>query len=483
MPFGYPVLSGNFVPAGAIRPTPGLMAGVSTAPTGLMPMAPIAPVPMNPDTTGYFGNLSPNLSEEVLTAILSCCGGFKRLKRPVDPSNGKPKPFALVEFEGVADLNRAFRVFHDFVLDHRHLNIKIEGGRSETNEPTESDLKIYESIYLLLIGKKMTGGGSMDWLEKRISIEREKEREREREKEREKEKETGRNLQSERSEKIQQGELRGSQRNYSDLIDDPGEPQFTRTSGTANSSANGAGNISAGDALLTLRERERRWEGKVRDMERELRKDLEKDAERAKRHEKEILALKQQISNYSDASESSNFGSLGRSIFDPRNGNTGIFMANREKWRNGRENAKEKEKEIFAESLKIRSEIQANSLQKQAEKQREFIENCLPVEREELFAYPVAWGELRGDVVQKLNELCRERVAAYFKHAKEGDLYDKIGEFVFEQVNRQQSATSASRELSTEPAFLAVCGEDPRGEAELLVMIIWRWLIYLTSQF
>lgn len=464
MPFGYPPMAGNFIPAGGMMP----IRPVVPMPFAVVP--PIAPaaVPMNPDTTGYFGNLSPNISEDVVTAILTCCGGFKRLKRPVDPSTGKPKPFALVEFESVADLSRACRLLQDFTLDHRHLSIKIEGQQPVTESAlvNEEDLKVYEGLSRILIGKKVTGGGSMEWLERRIfqMKEREKEKEMEREKERDKEKERVR-LQHQQQPQIDRRDSR--QRNYSDLVD---EPQFTKTT-PSSSSTSFTSNSEA------LKERERRWDARVREMERELRRDLEKDAERAKRHEKETLALKEHIENYSDAFEK-RFGSLGTDFFDNQSSNV-TFFTNRQKWRNLRENAKEKEQEIFLECLKIRSEIEASSQQNRAQMQRNFIENSLPIEREELFAYPVDWREFRGDFAQKIKELCCERVAAYFKNEKDAAFYAKIGEFLFEQVSRKDPLNLV-KELSTEPAFLAVCS-DPAAEAELIVMIIWRWLIYFTS--
>lgn len=470
------MMPGNFIPAGGIRP------GVGAVMPGLMaaPSANALPTAMNPDTTGYFGNLSPNVSEEVVTAVLGCSGGFKRLKRPVDPSTGKPKAFALVEFESVDDLNRAFRVFQDFVLDQRHLNIKIEGGRDEISKMEaggEGDLKIYEMICRVLIGKKMTAGGSMEWLEKRISREKERERKREKEREREREEKKQPSHPSGQQPSQPSGELArdrrdSRQRNYSDLLVD--DFQFTKTAPSLSANS---------DASLSLKERERRWEGKSRELERELRRDLEKDADRAKRHEKETFALQEHISNYSDGPAVSagfaDFGSLGREV-----GNSSAtvpFFVNREKWRNLRKQAGEKEEEIFGECLRIRAEMQANSLQSKIEKQREFIEKRLPTEREELFAFPVDWQLWNGDLGLKFKELCRERVAAYFKNAKQVEFYDKIGDFLFEQVSQKQPASAVTAELRSEPAFLAVCSEEPGPEAELIIMIIWRWLIYFTS--
>ena len=94
MPFGYPPMAGNFIPAGGMMP----IRPVVPMPFAVVP--PIAPaaVPMNPDTTGYFGNLSPNISEDVVTAILTCCGGFKRLKGRW-PFDRQTEAFALVELK------------------------------------------------------------------------------------------------------------------------------------------------------------------------------------------------------------------------------------------------------------------------------------------------------------------------------------------------------------------------------------------------
>lgn len=472
MPFGYPV-SGIRPSVGvSVTGMPGLSSMMSTGiPVVLnaIPTALNAPAAMNPDTTGYFGNLSPNVSDEVVTAVLGCSGGFKRLKRPSDPSTGKTKPFALVEFDSVDDLNRAFRVFQDFVLDHRHLSIKIEGGKDEISKMVagEGDLKIYETICRVLIGKKMTAGGSMEWLEKRIEHEQEKVRAAKRQSSLQSREQSGQGGQSE----LAKDRRDSRQRNYSDLVDD--SAQFTKTLPSMNNA-----NTDASMSSMSLKERERRWEGKAWELERELRRDLEKDAERAKRHEKETFALREHISNYSDALVNE-FGSLGGELWDS-NDSTVSFFANREKWRNLRELAQEKEEEIFGECLRIRAEMHANSVQKLAENEREFIEKRLPTEREELFAFPVDWRHWTDDLALKFKELCRERVAAYFKNAKEAEFHDKIGDFLFEQVSQKQAASTITRELKSEPAFLAVCSEAA-GEAELLVMIIWRWLIYLLN--
>lgn len=419
-------------------------------PMGLAPSALPAAVPMDPDTTGYFGNLSPNIPDDVVTAILSCSGGFKRIKRPTDPSTGKFKPFALVEYESVNDLSRAFRLLQDFVLDNRHLSIKIENESAmKCGELQIEDLKCYEGIYRVLIGKKMTSGGSMEWLENRISQLKKQEQQ------------ALEQQQQEQQAQAQQRDRRDSrQRNYSDLIEDSQRPEATNSKGTKSTSSNSE------DALISLKDRERRWESKLRDFERELLRDLEKDEEREKRHAKEAAELAEIISKYSDKSEAGFYGSLEKMVNDSKI----LFFSDREKWRKLREKAKEKEKEIFGDLMKIRVEMEKSKKEVEI---REFLGKQLPLELEELFAFPF---ELKDS---KFKEICRERTTAFFNKNQSKDLSSKLGEIIYEKIAGGCDGHGLIRDLAFEPTFLAV-SEAPI-EAEILIVIIWRWLIYYTK--
>lgn len=424
-------------------------------PMGLAPVAPVSAftaVPMNPETTGYFGNLSPNISDEIVTAILSCSGGFKRLKRPVDPSTGKSKPFALVEYESVNDLSRAFRLFQDFFLDNRHLNIKIENDSIYINgtsgELQVEDLKYYEGISRVLIGKRMTNGGSMEWLEKKISQLKKQE-------------------QQQQQQQVQRDRRDSRQRNYSDLIDD----NFNQNRPEATNSKSSKSANSSEAALISLKDRERRWEGKLREFERELLRDLERDEEREKRHAKEATELAEIISKYSDEmGEKKFFGSIEKMKIE--SSDEIFFFSDREKWRKIREKAKEKEKEIFGDLQEIRGELEKTRKEGEI---REFIEKQLPLEIEELFAFPV---EFKGNFNSKFKEICRERTATFFK-SKSEDLCLKLGEIIYEKIADGCDGNSLIRELAYEPTFLAV--SDASIEAEILIVIMWRWLIYYTK--
>lgn len=401
-------------------------------PSSVVPMAPLAaPVnqPLNPDTTGYFGNLSPGVSDDVFTAVLGCCGGFKRLKRPVDPSNGKLKPFAFVEFEGRSDLIRSVELLQNFPLDNRHLNIKVEGvtGVSQSAVSVEEQLKCYEGISRILVGKRVTSGGSMEWLEKKILTLKETTKDRESVKR----------------------DSRQNQRNYSDLIETTisNEPQFTKTVSS---------NPMAG--AVALKDRERRWESRVKEFERDLRKDLEKDEERARRHEKEAAELSEYVNKYSD---------------EDTKLNNNLFFSDREKWRKMRQKAFEKEAEIFEEVLRIRREISVQA-------DREFIEKVLPMEGEELFVYPVRWEKFVGSVLEEFKEICCERTVAFFSSSSSAaGLSARLGEIVFNQIVEKRTPVD-SKILAMEPTFLAVSNDS--SEAEILMIIIWRWLIYITSK-
>ena len=439
--------------------------------TAVPVIQPATAIPMNPDTTGYFGNLSPNLSEEVVTAILTCCGGFKRIKRPVDPSSGKPKPFALVEFESVSDLVRAFKLLQDFILDNRHLNIKLESGiKIEPGEnDLSADLKVFEGINRVLIGKRVTGGGSMEWIEKRIlQIKKETERV----------KEAAALAANEHG--GPKDSRRDRQRNYSDLIDiEPSKYSTTKSSTST----------SKDDALMSLKDRERRWELKSKDLEREFRRDLEKDTERGKRHEKEAACLAEQVSNYSDGLFVK-FGNLNlketllseAAIPSLEQSPSALFFSNREKWCKQRERAQEKEREIFGECQKI---LELSLTNKKAGKmknesvevkQRELLEKFVPVEREELFAFPVQWDQLKN-FSNEFKEICRERTAAFFPEARK-EICHKLADILIDRLPRDQPA-KLIKELNNEPTFLGVSNES--GEADLLILLIWRWLIYFTS--
>lgn len=419
--------AGGFVPGMAAAPVffppPPVSAGIPAQ----------QQVPMNPDTTGYFGNLSPGVAEDVVTAILVACGGFKRMKRPVDPSSGKPKSFALVEFESADDLFRAFGLLQDFLLDNRHLSIKIENPNLKNflKLDVNEELKCYEAINRVLIGKKMTSGGSMEWLDKKIF-----------------------QLKSTVAAAVEDKNVpvrRDSrQRNYSDLI----EEEFSKTtSSTANKT----------DSHLALRDRERRWEGRVKEFEKDLRRDMEKDEERSRRHLKEAAQLAEYIETYVDVEEF-NFGALHHRIME--SGKV-VFFSDREKWRKMRERAMEREAEIFSDCQQIKNEIFI-------QKQREFIERNLPVEKEEIFAYPVRWDKFE-DCVSIFKEICRERTAAFFKTNRELSL--KLGEIIFDQIAEKRQVSW--QEICLEPTFLAVSSDSE--EAEVLYAILWRWLIFYTS--
>lgn len=439
---------------------------------------PIPPTPTTTsssaaDTTGYFGNLSPNISDEVFIAILGCCSGFKKFKRPVDPSTGKPKPFALIEFESPGDLSRVFKLLQDFVLDNRHFNIKIESqaqGNLNLNVNVnvnvnqsqdvilefEENLKCLESIEKVLIGKKLTNGGSMEWIERKIIILKEKLREN--------------NLKNYnlKDEEKQQRDLihKDRQRNYSDLVFSDDKTRFK------------VGDREKNNLLmnLALKDRENRWEIKVKEIEKEIRKDLEKDKEREKRHEKESKILFEEISKFSDS-----------------DGNY-LFFTNRQKWRENRQKAIEKESEIF-EGIKkietIQTIVKENENENEKEKlkaqmirkQKNLIEKFVPIERNELFNYPVEWEHLIG-CAENFKNICNERICSFFgNETLTGDRERcclKLSETIYNRIsNGHVEPMKLINELSLEPSYLGVSSES--GEAELLVMIIWRWLIYCTT--
>ena len=440
----------------------------------------VAPSPTSTstaDTTGYFGNLSPNISDEVFIAILGCCSGFKKFKRPVDPSTGKPKPFALIEFESPGDLSRVFKLLQDFVLDNRHFNIKIESqlqGNANANANANQDvlefeenLKCLERIEKVLIGKKLTNGGSMEWIERKIVILKEKLRE-------------NNNLKNE--EKKRDFIPKDRQRNYSDLVFSDDKTRFKGhdvDDGDGKEKNKNKNNLMMN---LALKDRENRWEVKVKEIERELRKDLEKDKEREKRHEKESKILFEEISKFSDS-----------------DGNY-LFFTNRQKWRENRQKALEKESEIFEGIKKIETtivnengngnenennenEIQSKLKAQMIRKQKNLIEKFVPIERNELFNYPVEWEHLIG-CAENFKNICNERICSFFGNGTlTGDRKRcclKLSEIIYDRIsNGHVEPMKLINELSLEPSYLGVSSES--GEAELLVMIIWRWLIYCTT--
>lgn len=413
-------------------------------------------VPMNPDTTGYFGNLSPGVSEDVITAILVCCGGFKRLKRPSDPSSGKPKPFALVEFGSVGDLTRAFRLLQDFMLDNRHLSIKIESSSPSSVSGVcdfEGDLKCLEGINRVLIGKRVTGGGSLEWIEKKISSIREESL-----------------TSSDKDSHMKASSVqRDRQRNYSDLIFDT----KTRVEEGVESASR-----SEMESLQALKDRERRWELKVRDLERDLRRELEKDSERERRHEREALALSNEIRAYSDAQFVPVWGSLSSEANNfhhcqvPVDSSFSTFFTSRDKWRRMREKASEREAEIFGDCLKI---LESTAKANLVSQQREILLHRIPVDKEELFAYPVEWSFVDSD---NFREICRERTAAFFSSSGSSQHCDRVSDIIYDRIiNSHISCSDLIKELKYEPSFLVVSNES--NEADVLVMLLWRWLIFL----
>lgn len=428
---------------------PGMPVPMFYPPPIIPAITPQANVPMNPDSTGYFGNLSPAVSDDVLSAILSCSGGFKRLKRPVDPSNGKAKPFAFVEYESATDLSRAFRLLQDFPLDNRHFNIKIEssvpgGVVSDISE----DLNCFEGIQRVLIGKRLTSGsnvGSMDWLDEKISQLKKSESE-------------------ERSSATNITRKDPRQRNYDDLLTEESFIEVSNSKMTDKS-----------DGLIALKDRERRWESIARELERDFRRDLLKDEERSNRHAKDSALLAEQISVFSDAGNEMLSGNLERDILStPSNETSSLFYADRQKWRALRRMASEREKEIFKECAEIQRKLTANLI----EKERDMIEKVIPVQRDELFSFPVKYERLNGEM---FNLICKERSCAFFSDENK-EICEKLGELIYKKISQDRCAPSnLLRDLSFEPVYLAVSSES--GQAEVFLMIIWRWLIYFTSDY
>jgi hypothetical protein len=210
---------------------------------------------------------------------------------------------------------------------------------------------------------------------------------------------------------------------------------------------------------MALRDRERRWEAKVKEFERELRRDLEKDAERESRHARDALKLAQFLASYNDSAN------------DLRADKSAdvSFFADRANWRLARQKALEREKEIFEECNRIRSG------KDNTEEVRKSVARSLPLARDEIFGYALRW-----DLVDAawFSEICRQRTFCFFNRPSTDALCARLGEFLAETVPRERSPAKIADQLKFEPTWLAV-SEGPE-DSEYLLQILWRWLIYHT---
>lgn len=430
-------------------------------------------VPASTVAVGYFGNLSPNVSDDIFIAIFSVFSSFQKFKRPVDPSTGKAKPFALVEFESKAGLTRVFKLLQDFPMDGRNFNIKVEDqeedhkDRELSNEnkklELEAEISALESISKILIGKKMTQSETMLWLEKKAALLRKDL------------KKTVDNLS-----KVVVGAAavenyggRDLNRNYEDLLFDTtvssvGEGK--RGTGPAGGVKQSVTNSVKSSDLTSssLKDRERRWESTVRSIEKDLKRDIERDRERDLRHAKEAKALADQLGTFKDDNnlvetntqqKVSITGDLSRNI-NFSSSDSSLFFKNRTKWREQRSCALAKEHEIFKDFLEFKPAA------------------VIPEDTNRLFAYPIRWKKF--DKIA-FKTLFMERIDNFYPNSREFN--EKICEFLVENAgNGNMRPERLIENLQAEPCYLAVQVTGETEEAEFLVVLMWRWLIYHTEQ-
>lgn len=485
---------------------------------------------MDPLTTGYFGNLAPTMPDDVITAVLACCGPLRRFKRPLDQA-GTPQAFALVEFETADGLLRAHRLLQDMLLYTRRMTIRIEeetmtslrayetsvavGNREEGEADPEDaqlvffddDVKCLEAITRTLVGKKLTG--SLDWMERRIST------------------------------------LKRTKTRSRDSHDDNDDRRRRKSSTHSASAAGSMERRSYEDVVpsntereVALRDRERRWETREAHIERSVRRDREKDAERETRRRQDAAALAAELARFDDSGASRvAAGDLEQSLlhFTPA---PSAFYENRERWRAERERMLRRERQLASElelkdvsdaaahapasmprmraadfiqpeetrtvagseasslvghrkpllaepDLSLVALVRAGATTEEASralavqneaKMRALVER-IPVDRDDLFSFPVDWQFFVPDAFWPLLE--RKTLAHFSRGGGQPSDASRLAHLLFDKIAAHETPNDIVNSLHADPLFL-LCSVDA-FDADFLLMTLWRYLIYETE--
>ncbi|CAI0386381.1 unnamed protein product [Linum tenue] len=142
----------------------------------MRPVIPSVTPAEKPQTTVYVGKISPTVENDFMLSLLQSCGTVKSWKRAQDPSDGTPRGFGFCEFENAEGVLRALRLLSKFNIDGQELVLNVnqatreyldryvekktensknlrEGGakqdvapnNAEKTEPSESSEKVSES--------------------------------------------------------------------------------------------------------------------------------------------------------------------------------------------------------------------------------------------------------------------------------------------------------------------------------------------------
>ncbi|CAI0386377.1 unnamed protein product [Linum tenue] len=116
----------------------------------MRPVIPSVTPAEKPQTTVYVGKISPTVENDFMLSLLQSCGTVKSWKRAQDPSDGTPRGFGFCEFENAEGVLRALRLLNRYVEKKTENSKNLrEGGakqdvapnNAEKTEPSESSEK------------------------------------------------------------------------------------------------------------------------------------------------------------------------------------------------------------------------------------------------------------------------------------------------------------------------------------------------------
>ncbi|CAI0386380.1 unnamed protein product [Linum tenue] len=97
----------------------------------MRPVIPSVTPAEKPQTTVYVGKISPTVENDFMLSLLQSCGTVKSWKRAQDPSDGTPRGFGFCEFENAEGVLRALRLLSKFNIDGQELVLNVNQATRE----------------------------------------------------------------------------------------------------------------------------------------------------------------------------------------------------------------------------------------------------------------------------------------------------------------------------------------------------------------
>ncbi|XP_037087686.1 uncharacterized protein LOC119108205 [Pollicipes pollicipes] len=93
----------------------------------------------DPDRTIWCGNVSGEVTDEVLYELFLQAGPLERVRRPRDQRTGDPRPFAFVTYEDEESVPYALELYRDTKLFGRVLRLQAQGGQQHDKQQLASN--------------------------------------------------------------------------------------------------------------------------------------------------------------------------------------------------------------------------------------------------------------------------------------------------------------------------------------------------------